>query len=145
MASPTPVSLLDRLTGREERRRHAIESQLLSIVVQLSEAVASGRSLQDAIAVTARGARPPLGPDLARLADDLQHGVALEHALREFRDRVGHEDVAFLVAAVTLQRQAGGSLAELLDGIALVLRERLRLRDLTRSLTAQGRLSGTIL
>ncbi|MBI3894109.1 MAG: type II secretion system F family protein [Candidatus Wallbacteria bacterium] len=133
------------LLRQASARARLFESQLLPTVVQLSEALAAGRSFQDALAVVARTGRPPMARELARTVDDLEHGVPLESAMRAFRDRVDSEDVAFFVAGVMLQRQAGGSLAELLDGIAQTLRQRFALRDLVRSLSAQGRLSGLLL
>ncbi len=130
-------------TGVTRRRR--FEEQLLPTIVQLSEAVGSGRSLTGALVTVASSARPPMSRELKRVVDDLSHDVPLETALRDMRDRVRSDDVAFFAAAVVLQRESGGSLAEVLDRIAETLRERFRLRDLVRSLTAQGRLTGTIL
>lgn len=137
-----PIAWLLRAGGR---RRTQLEAQLLPAVVQLSEALTAGKSLQDAMAVAARTGRPPLSREFARVVDDLEHGVAFEEAMRGLRTRADNEEVAFFAAAVLLQRQAGGALAETLENIAATLRERFRLRDLVRSLTAQGRLSGLLL
>ncbi|MBI4869501.1 MAG: type II secretion system F family protein [Candidatus Wallbacteria bacterium] len=133
------------LARQAQARVRLFELQLLPTVVQLSEAVAAGRSLQDALAVVAQTGRPPMSRELARVVDAVEHGVPFEAALRELRERVENEDIAFFVAAVLLQRQAGGSLAQVFDGIAQTLRQRFALRDLVRSLTAQGRLSGMLL
>ena len=72
-------------------------------------------------------------------------GIPIELALRNMADRIPVMDVRFFVIAVVIQRSTGGDLAEVLDKIGRLIRQRFELRGLVRSLTAEGRLSGIIL
>ncbi len=69
-------------------------------------------------------------------------GFPTETALAALSDRVGSEDLELVVTAVLIQRQIGGNLAEVLDNIAETIRERVKLRQEIKTLTAQGRMSG---
>src|SRR5262249_7815606 len=72
-------------------------------------------------------------------------GIKLEDALMDMGRRVGIMDVQFFVTAVLIQRQTGGDLAEILDNISSVIRDRIKLYGAVRALTAEGRLSGYVL
>ena len=129
----------------KERRLRAWETQLLPAVVQLGEGLAAGRSFEEAVTVVGRTGRTMVAGEFARMSDELRQGAKVEAVLAVFRERAACEDADFLAAAVLLQHRSGGALAPLLQGIADTLRERSRLRDLVRSLTAQGRLSAQLL
>jgi tight adherence protein B len=130
---------------REEKRLRAWETQLLPTVVQLGEGLAAGRSFEEAVTVVGRTGRTMVAGEFALMSEQLREGANLETALASFRKRAACEDVDFLTAAVLLQHRSGGTLAPLLHGISETLRERARLRDLVRTLTAQGRYSAQLL
>jgi len=72
-------------------------------------------------------------------------GTPTEEALHNMTRRVKSEDFDLIVTAVSIQRQVGGNMAEILDNIAFTIKERLRIKGEVRTLTAQGRISGTVI
>jgi tight adherence protein B len=87
----------------------------------------------------------PLGRDFRILFDEMNYGVPVNEALENLARRVPVPDVSYFVVAVLIQRESGGNLAELLDKIASIVRERLKLLGEVRTLSAEGRLSAIIL
>ena len=87
----------------------------------------------------------PLGPELRRLCDEITLGIPFDDALDSLVERVPLSDVSFLAVAMSVQRETGGNLAELLDKLATLMRDRARLKGDVRIKTAQGRLSAWIL
>ena len=89
--------------------------------------------------------RPPLGPEFHRVFDEQNFGVSLEDSLETMTDRVPNLDLKFFSTAVILQRQTGGDLAEILDKIGHLIRERFKIYGQIQALTGEGRLSGIVL
>jgi tight adherence protein B len=87
----------------------------------------------------------PLGRDFRILFDEMNYGVPANEALAHLAERVPLPDVSYFVVAVMIQRESGGNLAELLDKIASIVRQRLKLLGEIRTLSAEGRLSAVIL
>ena len=87
----------------------------------------------------------PIATEFAQVYHEQNLGIKIEDALQSMAERVDSLDVRFFVTAVVIQRQTGGDLAEVLDNISGVIRERLELAGLVRGLTAEGRLSGWVL
>jgi tight adherence protein B len=87
----------------------------------------------------------PLGQDFRILFDEINYGVPTHEALARLAERVPLPDVSYFVVAVMIQRDSGGNLAELLDKISAIVRERLKLHGEVRTLSAEGRLSAYIL
>ena len=88
---------------------------------------------------------PPISTEFAASMKEMSLGSPIETALTNMVDRVGSEDLELVMTAVLIQRQIGGNLAEVLDNIAETIRERVKLRQEIKTLTAQGRLSGIII
>ena len=88
---------------------------------------------------------PPIATEFAQVYHEQNLGVKVEDALQSMAQRVDSLDVKFFVTAVMIQRQTGGDLAEVLENISGVIRERIELAGLVRGLTAEGRLSGWVL
>src|SRR5262249_28201721 len=87
----------------------------------------------------------PIADEFGRVYEEQNLGIALEDAMRGMCDRVPNLDLRFFVTAVAIQRQTGGDLAEILDKIGYVIRERYKILGQVKALTAEGRLSGVIL
>src|SRR6202008_1714941 len=87
----------------------------------------------------------PLAVEFRRAFEEQNLGQALEVVLRKLSQRVPLMDVQFFVSAVLLQKRTGGNLAELLDKLAQIIRERFKLRARVRTISAQGLLSGRVL
>jgi len=77
--------------------------------------------------------------------DEINFGVSVADALKNLARRIDCPDLKFFVVSVILQRETGGNLAEIIDSIAYIIRERFKLKGKIRSLSAEGRLSGVIL
>jgi tight adherence protein B len=87
----------------------------------------------------------PLAGEFKRAFDEHNLGLPLELALQKLGERVPSLDVQFFNSAVLLQRRTGGNLAEILDKLAYVIRERFKLRGKIRAISAHGRMTGTAL
>jgi len=110
----------------------------------LSSCVKSGLSLNAAIQNVADELPDPVADEFRIMADELTFGEDLSKVLGHFRQRVDTEDVQVFCTALQLQRETGGNLSEVLDGLQKTIRERFRILRQVKSLTAQGRLSGWI-
>ena len=87
----------------------------------------------------------PIADEFGRVYEEQNLGIAVEDAMRSMCDRVPNLDLRFFVTAVAIQRQTGGDLAEILDKIGYVVRERFKILGQVKALTAEGRLSGVVL
>lgn len=141
-AAALPI-LLER--RRATRRAQLIEHQLIDAVAALSAALRSGRSLVQAFGVAAEEMDDPLRRMLADAADRSALGVPLDDVLDGLADRIGGSDARLVTGVLRLHRRTGGALAAVLDDVVRTLRARRHGARELRSLTAQARLSATIL
>jgi tight adherence protein B len=111
----------------------------------MGQALRAGHSLAGATQLVYEQMPPPIATEFAQVYHEQNLGIKIEDALQAMADRVDSLDVRFFVTAVMIQRQTGGDLAEVLDNISGVIRERIELAGLVRGLTAEGRLSGWVL
>lgn len=130
---------------RRERRMRRIEEQFPQALDLLARALRAGHALPAAVGMAAQELPHPLVRDYRRLFEEMNYGVPVDQALARFAQRLPLADASYFAVAVTLQRESGGNLAEVLDQIARLVRERLRLRGEVRTLSAEGRLSAVIL
>lgn len=121
------------------------ERQLPEALLMLAAALRAGHSFLQAAETVSREVPAPLGPELARFVGETRVGLSLEEALRRLGERVGSRDLDLAIAAVMVQRETGGNLAQVVERVAETIRERLRLRGEILALTAQGRLSGMVI
>jgi tight adherence protein B len=110
-----------------------------------ARALRAGHSLAAGMHVVAEEMPPPIGQEFERVYEEQNLGIPLEDALRSLADRVPNLDLKFFVTAVNIQRQTGGDLAEILDRIGYVIRERYKIQGQVKALSAEGRLSGIVL
>ena len=89
--------------------------------------------------------KEPVGPEFRKTFDQQNFGLPLRDSLFQFSDRVPLMDVRFFTTAVLIQRDTGGNLAEILDNLAHVVRERFRIRREIRTKTAHSRFTGLVL
>lgn len=127
------------------RRMMKLTSQLPDVFDMMGQALRAGHSLGGAVQNIYEQMPPPIATEFAKVYHEQNLGVKIEDALQSMADRVDSLDVRFFVTAVIIQRQTGGDLAEVLDNISSVIRERIELAGLVRGLTAEGRLSGWVL
>ena len=130
---------------RDAVRATAVQEQLAEAVGVIASGLRSGRSLAQSVELAADELSPPLGPSLRRVADRVALGDTLEDAIDTWALEVGGPDARVAAGVFGLHRRTGGALAGALDGLASTLRARRSAARELRSLTAQARLSATIL
>ena len=111
----------------------------------LSRALRAGHAFQTAMGMVADEMRAPVGPEFKRMFDQQNFGLPLREAMTELTERVPLVDVKFFATAVAIQRDTGGNLAEILDNLAHVVRERFKILRQVRVHTAHGRFTGYVL
>jgi tight adherence protein B len=133
------------LLWRRRRRLRAFGVQLPEALDMLGRALRSGQSLSSGMNMVSAEIGAPLGKEFGRVFEEQNLGVSIEDSLKSLADRVPNLDLKFFATAVILQRQTGGDLAEILDKISHLIRERFEIWGQIQSLTGEGRLSGVVL
>lgn len=133
------------LKQKANKRRDEFEAQLAEALDLMVGALRAGHGFLQAIEATARELSGPMRQELLRFIDQVNVGGGVVDALQGMTERVDSADLKLLAAAVAVQRQSGGNLAEVLENLAKTVRERRRIRGEVKSLTAGPRLSGYIL
>ncbi len=130
---------------KRKRRMNRFAQQLPEALELMSRALRAGHSLGAGFQLVGTEIGEPLGPEFHRVFDEQNFGVPLDEAMQTMTDRVPNLDLKFFATAVTLQRQTGGDLAEILDKIGHLVRERFKIFGQIQALTGEGRLSGLVL
>ncbi|HEY9065123.1 MAG TPA: type II secretion system F family protein [Burkholderiaceae bacterium] len=134
-----------RVARRRRARIERIERQFPEALDLMGRSMRAGHAFPSAVKMVAEEMPEPLGRDFRILFDEMNYGVPVGEALVHLAERVPVPDVSYFVVAVMIQRESGGNLAELLDSIAKIVRERLKLLGEIRTLSAEGKLSAYIL
>ena len=130
---------------QRNKRMLAIEEQFPDALDFVSRSVRAGNAFSISLELLAGEAAEPLKSEILKLTREVALGSGLEDALRGLVERVPLFEVRFFVAAVLLQRETGGNLAEVLGKLAIAVRERLRLRGQVKAASGQGRLTAAVL
>jgi tight adherence protein B len=133
------------LMFRRSRRLKTFASQLPDALEMLSRGLRSGQSLVFGFNMIANEMPLPIGKEFGRVFEEQNLGIPMDESLKSLAERIPNLDLKFFVTAVILQRQTGGDLAEILDKIGNLIRERFRIWGQVQALTGEGRLSGIIL
>lgn len=141
-AASAPLVYLRRAT---RRRMRAFEEQFPDCLEFVSRSMRAGHALSVAVEMVCREFSDPLAVEFRRVFEEQNLGQPLEIVLRKLSQRIPSMDVQFFVSAVLLQKRTGGNLAELLDKLAQLIRERFKLKARIRAVSAQGLMSGRIL
>jgi tight adherence protein B len=124
------------------KRLRKFEEQLPQAVDMIAVSLRAGHAFTTGLLMVAEEVADPLGAEFRLLYDQQTYGKPLPDVLRQFADRVPLFDARIFVTAVLTQRETGGNLAEMLDKLAAVIRERFRIRRQVRALSAHGRITG---
>jgi tight adherence protein B len=130
---------------KRKRRLAKFGSQLPEALELIGRALRAGHSLASGFKLVADEMNDPIATEFERSYEAQNLGVTLEDAIEEMTNRVPNLDLRFFATAVVLQRQTGGDLAEILDKIGYLVRERFKIWGQIQSLTGEGRLSGVVL
>jgi tight adherence protein B len=130
---------------KARKRMRAFEDQLPDLLITMAASLKAGHSFKSGIQSVVDEGQEPAAKELRRVLTDTQLGRPMEEALQETADRIGSKNFSFVITAVNIQRQVGGSLAGLFDMVADTVRQRQQFARKIRSLTAMGRASAYVL
>lgn len=137
-----PVVHLLRIRSK---RLHAFESSFPDVLEFISRSMRAGHAFSVSLDMVHREFADPIAAEFRRTFDEHNLGLPLDVALQGLQARIPLLDVGFFVSAVMLQKRTGGNLAEILDKLAYVIRERFKLRGRIRAVSAHGRMTGIAL
>ncbi len=130
---------------KAKKRMSMFEEQLPDAVELMVRSLRVGHPFSSAIQIVAKEAEDPLATEFGVIADECAYGRDVGEALREMAERLDMQDLRFLAVAVSIQQQSGGNLAEVLAGLAKVIRARFRLFRRVKAITAEAQWSGKFL
>jgi tight adherence protein B len=133
------------LRYKKKRRMDKFTVQLPDALDLIARSMKAGQAFTMGIGIVAEEFDDPLGTEFHETLEEVNFGMSVENAMRSLADRVDAPDLKYFAVSVILQRETGGNLAEIIESIAYLIRERFKLRGKIRSLSAEGRLSGLIL
>jgi tight adherence protein B len=130
---------------KASRRMRAFENQLPDLLITLAASLKAGHSFKQGLQTVVEEGRPPASKELRRVLTEARLGRPIEDALAETATRLGSRNFEFVITAVTIQSQVGGSLAGLIDMVADTVRQRQQFARKIRALTAMGRAGAYVL
>ncbi len=142
VAAPMPYLYVRRA---RTARVYKFEEQFPEAIDLVARALRAGHALPTGLGMVADEMPPPVGLEFRKLYDEQNFGLTMPDALRNFAERVPVLDARFFVTAVLTQREAGGNLAEVLDNLSAVIRERFKVKRQVRVISAHGRITGWVL
>jgi tight adherence protein B len=136
---------LVHLRVKKKRRIAKFEKQLPEGLGLIARALRAGHAFTSGMKLASEEFGDPLGPEFDEALDEINFGVSVTEALKNLAHRVDCPDLTFFVVSVILQRETGGNLAEIIESLAQLIRERFKFRGKVRVLSAEGRLSAVVL
>jgi tight adherence protein B len=130
---------------RQKARQDRLLMQLSSAFDLMARVLRSGHSVPQAFQAVADTFGPPIASEFAQCQEQQNLGLLPEAAYRDLARRTGVLEIKIFVMAMMIQRQTGGNLSEVLERLAVLVRERVRLRNHVRALTAEGRMQAVVL
>ena len=132
--------------GRKRTKRlHKFEEQFPEAIDLIARALRAGHTFQTGLSMVADELDAPVGTEFRLLYDRQNFGMPIPEALRDFAERIPILDAKFFATAVLTQRDAGGNMAEVLDNLASVIRDRFKIKRQVRVISAHGRITGWVL
>jgi tight adherence protein B len=133
------------LSMARNRRLKRLEAQLPDAVELIARALRAGHAFPTALQMVSEELPDPIGGEFASAFEEVNYGLPISDAMLNLAARVPVEDLRFFAVAVVLQRETGGNLAEILDNISRLIRERFKLYGTIRVLSAEGKMSAWVL
>lgn len=130
---------------KAKKRLDLLEEQLPDAVELMVRSLRVGHPFSSAIGIVAKEIPDPLGTEFGVIADESAYGRDVADSLKALAERMDMQDLRFLAVAVAIQQQSGGNLAEVLDGLAKVIRSRFKLFRRVKAITAEAKWSGMFL
>lgn len=132
------------ITSKKKKRINEFNSQINEGLMIISNGLKAGYSFLQAVASTSEETKDPFSKEFKKLFKEMSLGISEEDALRNLQLRMVSDDLKLITNAILIQKNIGGNLSEILDNIAGTIRERQKIQDELRTLTAQGKMSGLI-
>ncbi len=133
------------VTRKKKKRMDKFQKQLPEGLELIARSLRAGHAFTSGMKLAADEFDDPLGPEFTETLDQINFGVSVSDALKNLAGRVDCPDLRYFVVAVILQRETGGNLAEIIESIGYIIRERFKLKGKIRILAAEGKLSAIIL
>ena len=133
------------VSSKANKRTALIEEQLPDAVELMVRSLRVGHPFTSAVQIVSKEVQDPLGSEMGIIADESAYGRDVGDALKEMAERLDMQDLRFLAVAVNIQQTSGGNLAEILAGLAKVIRARFRLFRRVKAITAEAKWSGKFL
>jgi tight adherence protein B len=133
------------LLWRKSQRLAMFERQLPEALELVSRALRAGHAFSVGLKMVGDEAADPIGKEFRRVFDEVSMGVALPQALENMNHRMDSVDLKFFITSVLVQRETGGNLAEIIDSLAGLIRQRFELQLRVKALSAEGRMSAVVL
>ncbi len=133
------------VSRQKAKRLIKFESQLSEALVMAGNALRSGLTFQQAMANIANEMPDPIGKEFSRVVREINLGSSVDIALGNLAERVDSIDLSLAVSAIQIQRQIGGNLLDLLSNISETIKDRIKIKNEIRVLTATGRSSGMVI
>ncbi|SHE87380.1 type II secretion system protein F (GspF) [Ruegeria intermedia] len=133
------------VNNKAKKRMAMLEEQLPDAVELMVRSLRVGNPFVSSVQIVANEVEDPLGTEFGVIADECAYGRDVGEALKDMAERLGMQDLRFLAVAVGIQQQSGGNLAEILAGLAKVIRARFRLFRRVKAITAEAQWSGKFL
>ncbi len=133
------------LSKRDAKRRMMFENQIPELLQMVSGSMRSATSLLQALEVVSREAPQPMSDEITRVLHESRLGTDIGVSLDALGDRMQSKDFGWVVGAIDIHRDVGGDLAEIFDRISETIRNRNRVREQMKALSAEGKMSGLVL
>jgi tight adherence protein B len=133
------------LLFKKKERMGKFEKQLPEALDLIARALKAGHAFTTGMKLVSEEFKDPIGPEFDETLDEINFGLSVADALKNLTRRVECLDLKFFVVSVILQRETGGNLAEIIEGLAHLIRERFKFRRKVQVLSAEGKLSAIIL
>ncbi len=132
------------IKNRVKKRLNDFNDQLNSGIILISNALKAGYSFMQAVSVAAKETQGTFSDEFKILLKEMNFGIPLDIAMSNLLSRVDSKDMRLIVNAILIQKDIGGNLSEILENISETIRERQKIKNEMKTLTAQGKMSGMI-
>lgn len=131
--------------AKKRNRMDKFQRQLPEGLDLIARGLRAGHAFSTGLKLASDSFEDPLGPEFAETLDEINFGVSVPDALKNLASRIDCPDLKFFVISVIVQRETGGNLAEIIESIASILRERFTFQDKVRVLSAEAKFSAKVL
>ena len=133
------------LVLKKKKRMRTFAEQLPDTLDTIVRSLHAGHPIAAALNLVTKEMPDPVGTEFGIAVDEMTYGQELRQALQNMGDRIGQEDFEYVIVAINIQHETGGNLAEVLSNLASIIRERFRMMQKVKALSAEGRMSAYVL